>query len=398
MPEITINTPLTLPCGAEIPNRIAKSAMSENMASAGHKPGDRIMRLYKAWSQSGAGILFTGNVMIDPAAIGEPHNIVVEDERHMEALRRWAGIAKSGGSKIWMQINHPGRQAPSTFNKEVVAPSAVGIKGKMIFKTPRPLSDPEILQIIERFGNTAVVAKKAGFDGVQIHGAHGYLVSQFLSPLTNLRTDKWGGSLEARARFVLKVYENIRLKTGPDFPVGIKINSADFMRGGFSEEESMEVIDLLSTRGIDLIEISGGTYERSAMMGSEKASTRQREAYFMDYIVKARQRTTIPLMLTGGFRSREAMNEALAGGEVDIIGMARPFALFPELARQLIREEVASTQMPVIKTGLQMIDKLGFLDVVWYSAQLDRIGRGKLPKPDLSPWVAVRKVVRDAVL
>ena len=180
-----------------------------------------------------------------------------------------------------MQINHPGRQAPN-FNKDVVSPSNVTLPiMKGMFKEPRPLEESEILDLIERFGQTALMAQKAGFKGVQIHGAHGYLVSQFLSTRTNLRTDKWGGSLENRARFAIEIYRSMRQKTGPNYPIGIKINSADFQRGAFSEEESLEVIKMLADEGMDMIEVSGGTYEKAAMMGRKlKKSTQEREAYF----------------------------------------------------------------------------------------------------------------------
>ena len=173
--------------------------------------------------------------------IRDRHNVVVEDEKYLSDLTRWATACQKNGSHLWMQINHPGRQAPK-FNKEVVSASNVILPiMKGMFKEPRPLEEAEIWEIIEGFGRTALIAQKAGFKGVQIHGAHGYLVNQFLSTLTNLRTDKWGGSLENRARFALEIYRNIREKVGKKFPIGIKINSADFQRGAFTEEESLQV-------------------------------------------------------------------------------------------------------------------------------------------------------------
>lgn len=390
-----LSNPFTLPCGATLPNRICKSAMSENMGDAHNGPSEKLIRLYETWADSGAGLLITGNVMVSDKALGEPHNVVVEDERHLSQLKRWASAAQSKGAKLWMQINHPGRQAPAPINKDVVAPSAVGLKKiAFAFKTPRPLEEVEILDIIERFGNTALVAKKAGFSGVQIHGAHGYLVSQFLSPLTNLRTDKWGGSIENRARFVVEIYRNMRAKVGPDFPIGIKINSADFQRGGFSEEESMQVLDILSCEGIDLLEISGGTYEKAAMMGAAgKESTRSREAYFLDYIVKARKKVKAPLMLTGGFRTQSAMEEAIANGEVDIVGLGRGFAVYPYLAKQMFLGERDYFPIEPIKTGINAIDRMGFLDVTWYTLQLERMGEGKMPKENLNAFRALGKMI-----
>jgi 2,4-dienoyl-CoA reductase-like NADH-dependent reductase (Old Yellow Enzyme family) len=386
-------TPLTLPCGAELPNRIAKSAMSENMADKGSAPSDRLNRLYKIWSEGGSGLLISGNVMVDKRALGEKHNVVVEDEQHIEALTKWASITQQHGTPFWMQINHPGRQAIKLINKEVVGPSAISIRGKMLFTTPRPLVENEIRDIIDRFGNTALIAQKAGFHGVQIHGAHGYLVSQFLSPLANVRTDQWGGSLENRARFVLEVYKNIRAKVGDDYPVGIKINSADFQRGGFSEEESMEVIDMLSSLKMDLIEVSGGTYEKAAMMGhAQKESTLQREAYFSEYITKVRERCTAPLMLTGGFRTTAAMEQALADGEVDVIGLGRPYALYPHLAKEFASGARTSVPVAPVSTGVAQIDKMGFLDTMWHEEQLKIMAETGYPDPKLSPLSVVAKM------
>jgi 2,4-dienoyl-CoA reductase-like NADH-dependent reductase (Old Yellow Enzyme family) len=385
--------PLILPCGATLPNRLAKSALSENLAEKGGVPGKDLFNLYENWGKGGAGLIITGNVMVDHKALGEAHNVIVEDETHLDVLKHWTSRAQANGSPLWMQINHPGRQAIKLINKDVVAPSAIPIKGKMLFATPRPLEEDEILEIIDRFGNTALIAKKAGFSGVQIHGAHGYLISQFLSPLANQRSDKWGGSLENRMRFVLEVYQNIRRKVGDDFPVGIKINSADFQRGGFTEEESMEVISTLSSLKIDLIEISGGIYEKAAMMGyAQKESTRQREAYFAEYVIKARARISAPLMLTGGFRTAAAMESAIQNKEVDIIGLGRPFCLYPHLAKEIA--DGLRTECPIapVKTGISQIDNLGFLDTLWHEEQLKLIAHNGHPDPSLSPWKVIGKM------
>lgn len=395
MHTTNLQSTFSLPCGAVLPNRVCKSAMSENMADKNNAPTEKLIKLYEVWAKSGAGLLISGNVMISPEALGEPHNVVVEDERHLPLLKRWAEAAQKNGASFWMQINHPGRQAPAVINKDIVGPSPVGLdKIAFVFKTPRPLSETEIWEIIEKFGNTALIAKNAGFSGVQIHGAHGYLVSQFLSPLTNIRTDQWGGSIENRAKFVIEIYRNMRKKVGNEFPIGIKINSADFQRGGFTEEESMQVLDILSNEGIDLLEISGGTYEKAAMMGAgAKESTRSREAYFLDYIVKARKKVKAPLMLTGGFRTQKAMEQAIEDGEVDVIGLGRGFAIYPFLAKQMFDGERSFFPIHPIKTGINMIDKMGFLDITWYALQLERMGEGKMPKENLSAFKALGKML-----
>ncbi len=374
----TLQQKFRLPCGVELPNRICKSAMSENMADEGGKPSQNIYNLYKIWGESQTGLIITGNVMIDSRSLGEPYNVVIEDERHLAELKKWVEVCQSEQSHLWMQINHPGRQTPKSLKKEAVSPSDVQLSQKALFAKPRALKNKEVYELVERYGNTAQIAKKAGFAGVQIHGAHGYLVSQFLSPLTNLRTDEWGGSLEKRAKFVLEVYKNMRSKVGDDYPVGIKINSADFQRGGFSEEESMEVVDMLSEIGIDLIEVSGGTYEKAAMMGvTQKESTLKREAYFLEYIEKVRKRTQTPLMLTGGFRTLEVMAKAIKEDKVDIVGLARPFVWFPHFPKEFFLGIRNNCFYEMPKVGLKFIDKMGFVDTIWHSKQLLNIAKGK---------------------
>lgn len=389
--------PFTLPCGAIIPNRFVKSAMSENMADKGGKPSDRIINLYRRWGEGGAGILISGNVMISPKALGEPYNVIIEDDKYLDELREWADAAQAKGSKLWMQINHPGRQAPK-INKELVSPSDVQLPMKAVFAKPRPLTEQEIWELIDRFGTTALMAKKAGWSGVQIHGAHGYLVSQFLSTRTNLRKDQWGGSLENRARFALEIYKNMRSKVGPDFPVGIKINSADFQRGAFTEKDSMSAMRLLSEAGMDLIEVSGGTYERSAMMGTmHKKSTQEREAYFSEFIIKARTLIKAPLLLTGGFRTLQTMEDALQNDELDFVGMARPFGIDPDLVLKFKSGELDQVKAENIKTGIKKIDQAGFLDIHWYNQQMRLMGNKKEPNPKLGAYKTLFHFLKEQI-
>ncbi|WP_158974965.1 NADH:flavin oxidoreductase/NADH oxidase family protein [Cellulophaga sp. L1A9] len=379
---------MILPNGVILSNRIAKSAMSENLSNRYHEPTPILLNAYKVWSKSGAGLLITGNIMIDSNAIGEPRNVVVENRKNLKILKEWAQTVKGTNTHLWAQINHPGRQAMELINSHLKAPSAIPLKTggrkNATKKVPEVLSEKEILEIIEAFGNTALILKEAGFSGIQIHGAHGYLVSQFLSPYTNIREDKWGGTLENRSRFVVEVYRKIREYVGGSFPIGIKLNSTDFQKGGFSEEESMEVVKILSKEGIDLIEISGGTYEAPAMMGKRKESTVQREAYFIDYIEKVRAITNTPLMLTGGFRTTSVMKDAVASNQLDIIGIARPFAVFPNIGNEILNETRLNFTTAIKKTGVKVID--GMMNIVWYESQIKRIGKGKKPNPKLSGW------------
>lgn len=388
-----LTSPFQLPCGVTLHNRIAKSAMSENMANRDHSPSKEILQLYTTWAKGGAGLIVTGNVMVDSKALGEPRNVVVEDKRHFSQLQQWANTIKGTNADIWPQINHPGRQAMGAINARVVAPSAIAVKVKranFMFKKPKALTEEEIWELVERYGNTAQIMKEAGFTGAQIHGAHGYLVSQFLSPLSNIRKDQWGGSLENRARFALEVYRNIRKKVGTDYPVAIKINSADFQRGGFTEEESMEVVRILAAEGMDLIEISGGTYEKAAMMGAiKKQSTIEREAYFMDYIEKVRKVTDVPLMLTGGFRTVSVMENALAQDQLDIVGVARPFSIYPNFPNEIFNKTRTDIHIPTPKVGIKSIDKMGFVDLIWHELHLKRLGQGKEPDLNLSALKAI---------
>ena len=270
-----LSEPLTLPNGSMIKNRFFKSAMSEALGTKDHNASPNLVTLYNTWADGGTGLVVTGNVMIDRGALGESGNVVIEDERDLEMLTRWAKAGTKNSTHLWMQLNHPGKQSPRTLSKKPVAPSAIPLSGnlKKFFNEPRALAGDEIRELIIQFGNAAKIAQKAGFTGVQIHGAHGYLISQFLSPYHNRRSDEWDGSLENRMKFLMEVYHEIRKQTGEDFPIGIKLNSADFQRGGFTEEESLEVIRSLAEAGIDLIEISGGNYENPMMQGrkSKKA-------------------------------------------------------------------------------------------------------------------------------
>ena len=397
--SIHLNTPFTLKNGTVIKNRLFKSAMSEQLGTKAHNPTTGLATLYKTWSDGGLGLSITGNIMIDRTALGEPKNVVLDEKSDLEPFRRWAESGTRNGSHLWPQLNHPGKQIPNFIASEPVAPSAIALENGLEkgFNKPRALTEIEIQNIIHKFALSAELAKKAGFSGVQIHGAHGYLVSQFLSPRHNQRDDQWGGSLENRMRFVLEVYKAIREKVGSDFPVGIKLNSADFMRGGFSEEDSMEVVKALSKVGIDLIEISGGTYESPSMVGHKmKPSTQKREAYFLEYAEKVRSLIDTPLVVTGGFRSAEGMTMALQSGVTDLIGLGRPLAIDPELPNKLMADKDHSIALRPLTTGFKIIDKMALLDITWYEFQLERMANKKKPNPNMSEWGTFFKTLSAA--
>ena len=241
---------------------------------------------------------------------------------------------------------------------------------------------------ITRFGNAAAIAEKAGFSGVQIHAAHGYLLSQFLSPHHNRREDEWGGSLQNRMRLLLAVYQEIRRRTAKDFLVGVKLNSADFQKSGFDEDESVAVLKAVADAGADWVEISGGNYEAPVMIDGVKESTKKREAYFLDYAAKAKKASNVPLVITGGFRSAAAMEAALTDGSTDMVGIAKPFALIPDLPDQIARGSVKTVSLKPVKTGVAAIDrKLGsILEMGWYMHQMKHISQGKTVQPDYGAW------------
>lgn len=389
---------LVLPCGAVIPNRIVKSAMSEGLASAEGEPSERLCRLYRRFGKGGAGLLITGNAMIDPGGLGEPGNVLLGDERHLSALKRWAEAGQEDGARVWVQLNHAGRQSPKVISSVPVAPSSVPMRGFFgAFARARALEDHEIEALVRRFAAGASLAKEAGFSGVQVHGAHGYLVSQFLSPLTNLRTDRWGGALDGRMRFLLEVVRAIRSAVGPNFPVGVKLNSADFQRGGFESGDALLVAQALEQERVDLLEVSGGTYESPAMTGfaadaAVRESSKQREAYFLEYAVEIRKAVKTPLLLTGGFRTAAGMTDALRSGAVDLVGLARPLCLEPELPRQILAGERTSATPVDLRTGFSKLD--GTLPMMWSQAQIRRMADGLEPDPKLGRLAALLSGLR----
>ncbi|SPX86878.1 NADH:flavin oxidoreductase/NADH oxidase family protein [Moraxella ovis] len=384
--------------GTVAKNRIFKSAMEEGLAKDS-RPTDEHAKLYEAWARGGSGILVTGNVAVCREGKGSVGDVVVDGDGDLERLQVWSTAGSTDGTVCIMQINHAGKQVSKDVNPAPVAPSAVTLQGmddKM--NPPRALTTDEIKTIVSQFANTAKIAKQAGFGGVQIHAAHGYLISQFLSPHHNVRDDGYGGSLDGRMRFLMEVYEAVRGAVGGDFLVGVKLNSADFQKGGFEESDSIEVVKKLSEAGIDFIEISGGNYESPAMMGA-KDSTKKREAFFLDYAQKVRDVSTVPLIITGGFRSQAAMNEAISSGELDFVGVGRPLIMQPDMPHQMQKGTYDTIQITPIRTGNAKIDENvgSFLELSWYMVQMKRIAHGIDPDPNLdqcSSFKGCRVLVR----
>jgi 2,4-dienoyl-CoA reductase-like NADH-dependent reductase (Old Yellow Enzyme family) len=409
---------LTLPCGAVLPNRLAKAAMTEGLATPQGLPTPELERLYGLWSDGGAGMLLSGNIQVDADHLERPGNVVIDrepDAAMRDALAGWAKAATRNGNHFWAQISHPGRQTQKNVNPHPKAPSAVklGLPGGQ-FGEPVALTVAEIEDIVRRFGVCAAAAKAAGFTGVQVHAAHGYLLSQFLSPRSNLRQDQYGGELANRARALLDCVAAARNAVGPDFPVAVKLNSADFQKGGFAFEDSLQVAQWLEQAGVDLIEISGGTYEQPKLLGVEgveeeedqhvKQSTLMREAYFVDFALAMQEHVSIPLMVTGGFRRREVMEQAISVGGADLIGIGRPLCVMTDAPARLLAGE---EELPRYEADLSLFPPwLSFLNKIktlrtmatfgvqyWFYAQIDKLGKQGKAEPGMSVFAATRQVM-----
>ena len=401
-------TPLTLPSGHVVPNRIAKAAMEENMADqiglpdgAGQVPGDRLVNLYSAWAEGGAGMLITGNVMVDERALTGPGGIVLKADtldvpEVRDRFERWAEAGKRGGTSLIMQISHPGRQLYAAQGVEAVSASDsrldMGNESiSKLFAPARAMTDDEIRGLIRRFGETALAAQACGFDGVEVHAAHGYLLAQFLSPLTNRREDEWGGSLDNRARLLLEIVRTIRDRVGPDFVIGVKLNSADFQKGGFDISDAAQVVEWLGKEPVDFVEISGGTYESAAMMGDSQdgrisQSTIEREAYFLDFAKDIAAKATMPLMVTGGITQRATADRVIGTDGIDLVGIARGLIITPDLPNRWQADDNVAGPVQTVNWKNPALRSLANMALA--KANLRRMSQGQTPKPKLNPILA----------
>ena len=410
---------ITLPCGAQIKNRICKAAMTERIAFADNYTNQRHLNLYKKWAEGDIGILLTGNVQVDKNHLEGPANVCIEEDTYAEQLpllRKWAEEGTKDNTHLWMQISHAGRQTPGEINSSPKAPSSVQLKipGRN-YGVPSALSTEEINEIIKKFTFVAKIARETGFTGIQIHSAHGYLLSEFLSPDINLREDEWGGTVENRSRIHVEIIKSIRREVGEDFPISVKMNSADFQKGGFSPDDSIQVAKIIEAAGVDNIEISGGTYEQPRLLGLDnvsinpdrsevrKESTIAREAYFLEYAEKIKKNIQIPLMVTGGFRTREGMESAVKSGACEIVGVGRPLCANPFAIKEMFDGKIE--QLPIYEKTLslgpwifspsspfRLIQALNaFGAQAWFYQQIKRMGDNKLPDLSLGLFSAFRK-------
>ena len=411
-----IKESFTLPCGQVVKNRVCKAAMTERIAKGNNLAHQGHANLYDRWSDGDMGILLTGNVQVDRRNLEGPANVVIDQNNYKDqydALKAWSAAGTKNNTQLWMQISHAGRQTPGEINSSPLAPSNIGLKipGKN-YGTPTPMTEEDILDVIDRFVFTAKIARETGFTGVQFHSAHGYLLSEFLSPDINNRTDAWGGSIENRARVHLEIINKCRKEVGEDFPISVKLNSTDFQKGGFTPDESIQVAQMLENAGVDIIEISGGTYEQPKLIGVDdltinpkrseqrKESTIAREAFFLDYAAKMSAVIEIPLMVTGGFRTMEGMKQALESGACDLVGIGRPICGNPYSVKEMLEgdEESLPSYEKTLRIGpgllssqspIKLIQALNaFSQMAWFYTQIKRMGDGNEPNLELKIFKA----------
>jgi 2,4-dienoyl-CoA reductase-like NADH-dependent reductase (Old Yellow Enzyme family) len=413
-----IKESFTLPCGQVVKNRICKAAMTERIAKGNNLAHQGHVNLYDRWAEGNIGILLTGNVQVDRRNLEGPANVVIDKNNYKEqydALKAWSAAGTKNNTQLWMQISHAGRQTPGEVNSSPLAPSNIGLKipGKN-YGTPIPMTEEDILDVIDRYVFTAKIARDTGFTGVQFHSAHGYLLSEFLSPDINNRTDAWGGSLENRARIHIEIINKCRKEVGEDFPISVKLNSADFQKGGFTADESIQVAQMLEDAGVDIIEISGGTYEQPKLIGVDdltinpkrseerKESTIAREAYFFEYAQDIRKAVSLSLMVTGGFRTKEGIEDALQSNVCQMVGIGRPLCADPYCIKKMIAGEIEilpsfektlslgpsilSPSSPF--TIIKVINAFGAM--AWFYQQIKNMAKGLMPNHEQKLFNALR--------
>ena len=356
-----LRSSLELPCGAVLKNRLAKSAMSDSLGNGEGDPTEVQARLYERWAQGGVAVSIIGEVQGDPRFPEKPGNLVFGEQSDQQAIQALVSQAVINGAHLWPQLGHAGALSHLPISQPK-GPSALDIPGLQC----EGMSIEEIQELPGMYARTAAFAKNAGFSGVLIHAGHGFLLSQFLSPLFNRRDDGYGGSIEARCQIVLRAIDEVRRAVGASFPIGIKINSTDKLEGGLTEDDALEVVRLLDQTTIDLIDISGGTYFPGAKASSEGASGGG--PYFLDFARRAKEVSDVPLMLTGGFERREQAVDAVASGAVDMVSLARAMVLNPRLADVWLTEESGDPDFPVFDSPPR-----GGV-TAWYTMRLTALG------------------------
>ena len=352
---------LELPCGAVLKNRLAKSSMSDSLADGEGNPTEAQIRLYERWAEGGVAVSFIGEVQGDHRFPEKPGNLVLGEHSNRKALKLLTSRAMIEAAHLWAQIGHAGALSHLPISQPK-GPSALDLEGLQC----AGMSIEEIRELPSMYAKTALHAKTVGFSGVHIHAGHGFLLSQFISPLFNRRNDCYGGSIEARFRIVLEIINEVRRAVGSSFPIGIRINSTDQLEGGLTEVDALKVVSLLDQSSIDLIDISGGTYFPGAKSSSDSSNDR---VYFLDFAKLAKKATNVPLMLTGGFKRRDQAIEALTSGAVDMVGLARGMALNHQLANTWLSDIGGDPKFPKFESTLP-----GGV-TAWYTMLLTALGK-----------------------
>ena len=335
------------------------------------------MRLYERWAEGGAAVSIIGEVQGDPRYPEKPGNLVFGPHTNHQAMASLVSRAVVKGAHLWPQLGHAGALShlPISHPK---GPSALHIEGLRC----AGMSGEDIQELLDMYARTAAYAADIGFSGVHVHAGHGFLLSQFLSPLFNRRSDGYGGSIEARCRIVVEVIDAIRRAVGPLFPVGIKINSTDQLEGGLTEDDALEVVRILDQTSVDLIDISGGTYFPGAKASSDGPS--DGEPYFLRFARRAKGVTDVPLMLTGGFKRREQAVDAVVSGAVDMVSMARAMVLDPRLPEAWLTEEGGDPEFPVFDSP----PRGGA--TAWYTMRLTALAEDREEAFTMDPQSALR--------
>ncbi len=370
-----LNRPLELPCGAILKNRLLKSAMSDSLGNGEGDPTDAQIRLYERWAQGGTALSIIGEVQVDPRFPEKPGNLVLHQNSNFKAMRSLAVRASTAGTHIWPQLGHAGALAYPAIS-QATGPSALKIGDFQC----EGMSKTEIEQLPNTYAEAAVVAQKVGFTGVQLHAGHGFLLSQFLSPLFNRRTDRYGGSIENRSRIIIEVIAKIRRAVGPKFPIAIKVNSSDQLEGGLTQADALKVIKRLNNTSVDLIELSGGTYFPGAKSSSDSAAG---GPYFINFAKLARGVTNIPLVVTGGYKNRVEAIQSLSNDAVDMIGIARAMVLNPSLANDWIQGK-SDPKFPQFKSP-----PTGGI-TAWYTMLINALGQDAESSFDIDLPSAIR--------
>ncbi|KAH7127817.1 NADH:flavin oxidoreductase/NADH oxidase [Dactylonectria estremocensis] len=420
-----LQDPKELVCGLTLPNRFVKAAMSEKMDNGSNIPPDDLLRIYKEWSKGRWGMLITGsihhshdpfcapltlvtgNVHVDPAHLGAKGDFSIDGTRlsepaYKEGWRKWADACET---PVILQINHPGRQSARAAGTRgpfapAVAPSAIpldfgsGILQRLLralaFGSPRELTTEEVEEIIEKFVQAAKFAYESGFSGVEVHAAHGYLLAQFMSSRTNTRTDGYGGSPSKRAEAAVQILRRVRAATSPTFCVGLKLNSADMDQSGDTSEDFLEQLQLLVECGIDFLEISGGSYENPTMSNgandtttNRSASTVRREAFFLSFASIIREKyPSLPLIVTGGFRTLGGMEDAVKTGQCDFVGLGRPAVMTPHAPTELLNSEDLTAKLRAPSVDMEWWKK--WLRVRALGASTETVSRPLLLRMDVA--------------